>query len=133
MKLSKAQREVVKQRFGGRCAYCGVALGDRWHADHQEPVTRITQWVDGVGFKPTGEMHSPHRDTIENLFPACPPCNIDKGGFYLEDWRERLTKTTATLMRDAPAYRHAKRFGLVAETGAPVVFYFERIDVIAAE
>lgn len=132
MKLSKAERERVRQKFGGRCAYCGCELGDRWHADHQRPVTRLSEWVDDRTpersgyFKQTGEVSNPQHDTIENMFPACPPCNIDKGGYHLEQWRERLQKTIETLMRDAPAYRFAKRYGLVYETGAAVVFHFEK-------
>ncbi len=126
MALTKSQRARVREMFGGRCAYCGCELGDRWHADHIEPVTRLTEWVDGVGFRPTGVMHAPHRDIIENMFPACAPCNIDKGGYRLEDWRKKLQSSTVTLMRDASSYRHAKRFGLVVETGIRVVFYFEK-------
>ena len=40
MKLSKKQREELKQKFGGHCAYCGIELGERWQADHLEPVER---------------------------------------------------------------------------------------------
>lgn len=47
MKLSKAERAALKQKFDGRCAYCGCELGDRWHADHVRPVTRLSEWVAG--------------------------------------------------------------------------------------
>ncbi|TPT11925.1 HNH endonuclease, partial [Acinetobacter baumannii] len=30
MKLNKKQREELKQKFGGHCAYCGELLGDKW-------------------------------------------------------------------------------------------------------
>ena len=40
MKLSKADRETVRMKFGGKCAYCGCDLPERWHADHFEPVVR---------------------------------------------------------------------------------------------
>jgi hypothetical protein len=136
LKLSKAERAALKQKFDGRCAYCGCELGDRWHADHVRPVTRLSEWVEDRTpersgyFKQTGTMHKPEFDGIDNMNPACVPCNMDKGGYHLEQWRERLTSTINTLTRDAPAYRFAKRFGLVVETGAPVVFYFEqRVDL----
>ena len=43
MKLTKAQREQVRLKFGGKCAYCGCDLPERWHADHIEPIGR-TDW-----------------------------------------------------------------------------------------
>lgn len=128
--MNKTQRAEVKRRFDGRCAYCGELLSDRWHADHQHPITRISQWVDGVGFQPTGEILRPDMDTLDNIFPACIACNMDKGGYHLEQWRDRLSRTVEVLMRDAPAYRMARRFGLVRETGAPIAFHFE---IVAGE
>ena len=38
MKLNKKQREKLKQKYGGNCAYCGCELGNKWHADHIEAV-----------------------------------------------------------------------------------------------
>lgn len=58
--------------------------------------------------------------------PACPPCNISKGAMELEVWRNWLAKHVESLNRYHPIYRAAKAYGLVQETGAPVVFYFER-------
>jgi 5-methylcytosine-specific restriction endonuclease McrA len=119
VKLTKAQRATLREMFGGRCAYCGCELGDRWHADHVEAVHR--EW-----WKKGGGVERPEHDTLENLMPACPPCNIDKHAMSLEDWRKKLQRATEVLTRNQPTYRHAKRFGLVVESGAAVVFYFER-------
>lgn len=126
MRLNKADREAIRAKFDGRCAYCGEMLGERWHADHFEAVVRQQTYERGVGFRFTGELLHPQRDTIENLMPACAPCNIDKGPNTLEWWRGKLQRATEVLGRNNPTYRHARRFGLVAETGAPIVFYFER-------
>lgn len=127
MKLTKAQRAEVRGRFDGRCAYCGEALGERWHADHHVAVIRDTRWERGKGFVPTGVLLRPQHDTIENMFPACAPCNIDKGPNTLEWWREKLERACEVLVRNNSTYRHARRFGLVQETGAKIVFYFERL------
>lgn len=116
----------MRLKFAGRCAYCGEQLGERWHADHLLPVVRDCKWVWGKGFVPTGELLRPQHDTIDNMMPACPPCNIDKGSNSLEWWRKKLQDATAVLARNNPTYRHARRFGLVAETGASIRFYFER-------
>jgi hypothetical protein len=106
-------------KFGGLCAYCGKPLGDRWHADHFEPVRR-EWWKSGGGFE------NPQHDTMENMMPACAPCNIDKHAMVLEQWRMKLQRACEVLQNNHATYRHAVRFGLVNETGARVVFHFER-------
>jgi 5-methylcytosine-specific restriction endonuclease McrA len=120
VKLSKSQREVLRNKYAGRCAYCGELLGVRWHADHVEPVLR-QWWVKG-----SPPMDRPERDTFGNLMPACAPCNIDKHAMSLEEWRKKLQRSVDVLARNQPTYRHARRFGLVRETGAQVSFHFER-------
>jgi hypothetical protein len=127
MKLTKAQRAEVRAKFGGRCAYCGEPLGERWHADHHVAVIRDLKFERGKGFVQTGELLRPQHDTLENMFPSCAPCNIDKGPNSLDWWREKLARACEVLTRNNPTYRHARRFGLVQETGAEITFYFERV------
>lgn len=115
-KLTKAQREAVFAMFDGRCAYCGCALGKGWHADHVEPVLRVGP----------GRMERPHNDRPDNFMPACPPCNIDKHRMTLEHWREWLGVRLAALKKQ-PGFKLLSAHGLIAETGAPVVFHFERV------
>ncbi len=133
MKLTKAQRAALREKFGGRCAYCGERLGDRWHADHIEYVERKLIYVPGKGAVCTGEMHRPERDTIENLNPACPPCNIDKHSFDLETWRGMIQRSNEVLTRDVSTFRRAIRYGLVSLSSEPVTFYFERHGITAQE
>lgn len=126
IKLTKSQRAALRQKFSGRCAYCGQELGPRWHADHFEPVQRKSAW-DNKKKKlvATGECGAAEHDNLENLMPACPACNIDKSVLSLEEWRGKLQRATGVLSRNSPTYRHAVRFGLVQETNAKVMFYFE--------
>jgi hypothetical protein len=124
MRLTKQQRSALRERFDGRCAYCGADLGDRWHADHVEPVRR-TDWMRRFGVMREGPDH-PERDTLANLLPACAPCNIDKHSFDLETWRAMVGRRLEVLRQHSSAYRHALRFGLVKEQPAAIVFYFER-------
>lgn len=128
LKLKKAEREQLKQKYDGRCAYCGEPLADRWHVDHLEAVEREFVYKRGKGFVATGKLYRPQNDTLENMMPSCPPCNIDKHSMPLEAWRGKLQRAVDVLTRNNPTYRHAKRFGLVAETGAKVVFYFETVE-----
>ena len=126
MKLSKQQREQVRLRYGGRCAYCGEVLGARWCADHREPVRREMRWVPEVGLRRTGRVQRPEHDHIGNLMPSCAPCNNYKHDHDLETFRRNLQGACGVLSRNQPTYRHAIRFGLVQETQAPIVFFFEK-------
>ena len=136
MAISKQQREQVRKLFDGRCAYCGEPLGERWHADHVQPVRRINNYetvkksngsyILKSNF--TGRLNQPQNESLQNYYPACVPCNLHKSDYSLEQWRVSLQKKTEELMRDSSAYRHAKRFGWVVETGVKVVFYFEKIS-----
>ena len=125
-RLTPKQRAELKQMFDGLCAYCGEELGDRWHADHVEPVLRESLYIRGKGFVASGKILYENRDKIENMMPACISCNIDKGGSTLEGWRMRLADILNVLRRNYPTYRHALRFGFVSENPEPVVFHFER-------
>lgn len=111
--IPKKIREEVYHKYGGQCAYCGCDLPNRWHVDHIEPILRGVSWHKGD-------------NSIENLNPACPSCNISKGGLKLEAWREWIQNHVTSLNRDVNIYKIAKRYGLVTETGARVKFYFER-------
>lgn len=124
MSLSKAQRAALREKFSGRCAYCGQPLGERWHADHIEAVSR--DW-----WKPGAPMSRPHLDVLENMNPSCPPCNIDKHSLSLEAWRQMIQKSNETLARDVSTFRRAVRYGLVALSDAPVTFHFERVAMAA--
>lgn len=126
MKLTKAQREQVRLKFDGKCAYCGCDLPARWHADHIEPVVR-NDWL-----KVPRAADWPERDTIENMNPACPPCNIDKHSLSLESWRQMIERSNEVLMRDVSTFRRALRFKLLEIRPEPVTFYFERLEALQA-
>ncbi len=69
-KISFSKKMAVLGKTGGRCAYCGVGLdGTGFAVDHIHP-----QALGG-------------RHEIDNLLPACPPCNTSKGMKTLEQFR----------------------------------------------
>ena len=148
MNLSKSQRAELRMKFGGKCAYCGCDLPEKgWHADHVEAVRRQWwkdaawrkshavkyEWEDGrfVGHPaPENELRAgierPENDTLDNLFPSCRACNIDKHANTLEGWREQMHNRVGVCRRNYSAFRHAERFGLVQEIKKPIVFWYER-------
>jgi 5-methylcytosine-specific restriction endonuclease McrA len=120
-------RAQVHQKYGGRCAYCGTEITvKQMQMDHFKPIYR--NWGDT---HPLPEHAG--TDTIDNLMPACAPCNRWKSTMPLEDFRAELVAQVERLRRDSAAFRMAERHGLVVPTGNPVVFWFEKFENQAAE
>jgi hypothetical protein len=95
-----------------------------WHADHVQAALRKVKYIDG-SWRYINEFYRPQNDVLENLFPACVACNVDKHTATLEDWRNSLKLRPSFARRYSSAFRFAERFGLVQEIKKPVVFYFE--------
>lgn len=114
MALTKKQRAELRQKFGGRCAYCGCDLGEKWHADHVEPVIRFG-----------GKMVYQERDNIANLVPACHPCNLHKHCNSVEDYRRIIDDGRREFLVSGKG-KALVRMGLVDMKADPVVFWFEQ-------
>ncbi|MDB5199160.1 MAG: hypothetical protein JWO92_1123 [Chitinophagaceae bacterium] len=151
--MKKEDREIVFNKYAGRCAYCGCELQKGWHVDELEPVRRNRKWIPahwGEGLKETAECNSDtHPDTIfrkwndgkwvadgckhpenfniDNQNPACASCNINKHSMSLEQFRESIQQYVQSLNLYSVQYKIAKRYGLIEEINKPVVFYFETI------
>ena len=123
---SAKQKAKLRQKYGGKCAYCGGDL-DRMHADHRDPVIRIDRdpWGKPLPAQDRRMIYG-ERNTVENMEPACAPCNLHKGGMKLEEWRATIARAGEILRRDKSLFRAAERFGVICDTGKPVTFYFER-------
>jgi len=114
MRLNKIQREQLRIKFSGRCAYCGGELGDKWHADHVQPVIRFN-----------GKMLHQERDDISNLVAACHPCNLHKHCSSLEDYRRIIGDGRREFLASGKG-KALVRMGLVSMKPDPVVFWFEK-------
>lgn len=126
-KNTKAQREALRQMFGGRCAYCGEIMV-KMQADHVEPVTRITTDPWGKPLPPSERrLINPARNVVSNMLPACAPCNNSKGGYKLEEWRAMIERAHEIVAREKPIFRTAIRLRTISVTGKPIVFYFEQV------
>lgn len=134
--ITKAQRAALRTKFGGRCAYCGCQLPEKgWHADHVEPVRRDFDVVraPGKGYsvaRSNGKVLHPELHAIENLFPACAPCNLFKATWSIEDMRNEISKQAERARAYSVNFRTAERFGLIEVVDKPVVFWFEIYDEI---
>ncbi|WP_434773723.1 HNH endonuclease [Pantoea agglomerans] len=131
MALTKKQRAELRVKFGGKCAYCGCDLPDKgWHADHVEPIYRGRDFNRSI--TDSGQLEFTSRvaerdalDVADNLNPACKQCNLFKGGYPLEDFRQQIALQTERARAYSVNFRTAERFGLVEVVKRPVVFWFE--------
>ena len=141
MALTKKQRQIVWNKSGGYCWYCGNQLPERgWHADHFEPVIReLTRVKNPAGSMYShrtvcsGAMHKAANDTIENMVPSCAPCNNFKFTFPVEDFRQELEAQIDRARRSSVNFRNAERFGLIEIKPAKVIFWFEKMGLSASQ
>jgi hypothetical protein len=125
---TKKERELIFNKYGGKCAYCGCDLEKGWHIDELMPIRRNHKWDrEKMKMIPDGCMH-PERLNIDNQMPACASCNINKHSDSLEDFRRNITQYVQSLNLYSTQYKIAKRYGLIVEEPKPIVFYFETID-----
>ena len=154
--MKKSDRQLIFDKFGGRCAYCGELLQKGWHVDEIEPVVRKTKYIKahwGDGEKETTgrnwETHPevvfrkwidgkfvsdgcqyPENYHIGNQNPACASCNINKHSMPLESFRDLIAGFMKHLNEVSTQYKIAKRYGLVSENQIEVKFYFETINQV---
>jgi ssDNA-binding Zn-finger/Zn-ribbon topoisomerase 1 len=126
MKLNKQQRELLKNKYGGKCAYCGGELGKRWHADHLKPVHRYAEFNCGKHRFETKGMYKRENDIFLNLLPSCPRCNLAKSDLELEKFRSIFRQRLNSLYEYNNNYKLCKDFGVITENKEPVIFYFEK-------
>lgn len=129
MKLTKKQREVLSQKYDGKCAYCGCELPDRWHADHIEACIRNRSYdYDKQQWAFDGTYEKPENNHIGNFNPACPKCNINKHQMTIEQFRDSIKQYVESLNKYSVQYQMAKKYNLVNESQIEVKFYFETIQ-----
>lgn len=135
MALTRKQREKLRMKFGGRCAYCGCELPEKgWHADHVQAVLRKSEQCMKAAekgifrLKTTGEVFRPEADCPENIFPSCAPCNLLKTTYSLEMFRKQVFLQVERGRRSSVNFRTAERFGLISVVNKPVVFWFEQYE-----
>ena len=111
------KREKVYNKFNGLCSYCGCELNGKFHIDHIQPIVR----------NPRTKVPEQLNESIENLTPACPSCNIMKHSLSIEQFREQIKQFVQSLNKYNNQYKFAKKYGLVTENDIEVKFYFETL------
>jgi 5-methylcytosine-specific restriction endonuclease McrA len=133
MYISKKDRELIKQKFNGLCAYSGTVLEDDWQVDHIKPLLR------GKG---KYKMLFEDRDHIENMIPCQKIINHYKRSLDIETFRSwylgelhlRLSKlpknprTEKTKKRIEYLRKVASYFNITEDKPFNKKFYFETIE-----
>ncbi len=129
--ISKKKREIIKQKYGGLCAYSGTPLLPDWQVEHIQPLVR--NLYDG---SPT----FPQAHCDENLVPVQKIINHYKGSLDLETFRtwflgglhERLRKlpknpkTQKSHNKKRYLLQVASFFDISESKPFSGVFYFEK-------
>ena len=113
MAFSKAVRQAVYEKYGGRCAYCGRKIEYKdMQVDHFIPL-RAWGIEDGKA------------DDFSNLMPSCRMCNHYKRANSLEIFR-RYIKEIPRKLRQNYIYKVGVLYGNVIENEKPIEFFFEK-------
>lgn len=143
-RLTKTEREAVRMKFGGLCAYTGRPLESDWQVDHMisKNSWKYQVYAECAQIKSFEQMERRLKevDNIDNLLPAMRIVNHYKRAFDLEGFRgymlkfhlrlRKLPKTTSlkeTKERIAYMNKVAELFGITTEKPFSGVFYFETI------
>ena len=116
--MKKRVREAAFKKTDGYCYLCGDEITiDNCHIDHKVPLMRNY----GLSKKETERLNH-----IDNLFPACRPCNLLKATFSIEDFRHQLSMQVKRGRKQSINFRTAERFKLITINQNPIKFWFRR-------
>jgi 5-methylcytosine-specific restriction endonuclease McrA len=135
MRISKKDRELIKNKYGGLCAYSGTVLEDDWQVDHIKPIIRNT-YNKGALFE--------NHHNIDNMIPCQKIINHYKRTLDLETFRNwymnelhlRLAKlpknpkVNKSIKRKEYLLKVASYFGITENNPFNKIFYFEKINNI---
>lgn len=122
--MTKKERQLVFDKYGGKCAYCGCELQKGWHVDHIQPA--FHNWSDEEVNRFLKQDRG--ENSIENYNPACPRCNRWKGTWSIEQFRNEISLQLERLERDSAPFRMARDYGLIKTTDIEVKFYYETLS-----
>lgn len=117
------KREIIFNKFGGRCAYCGCEIKLKgFHVDH---LISLCEYRNKIQYY-VNQNFNPHK--IENLMPSCASCNNYKRAHSLSYFRSEIENQVIRQRKRNPMFRLAERFCQISCHPKPVVFFFESFN-----
>ena len=116
-RISKKTRELVLNKYGGKCAYCGCDL------------TLSTMQVDHIKSVYASSLENHYveiqDDSLENLNPSCRQCNFYKGTLDIEQFRDKIKTILYVTCQNTFQAKLAKKLGMMKVEQFDK-FYFEK-------
>ena len=133
------KKSIIKDKFGGKCAYTGKDLGDDWQIDHVESKN-YNKYKRAYIAKNLNDLIQ-QVDSNDNLVPALRIVNHYKRGFNLEGFRDYMLsfhKRLAKLPKKTRLEKTKKRIKYMNEVANAFdisvdkpfggIFYFESFN-----
>lgn len=132
MYISKKDREIIRMKFGGKCAYSGTELESDWQVEHIEPIVR--NWYNN-----TVVFEKNHN--LDNMVPVQKLINHYKHSYSLDDLRNWLLGGLHERLKKVPKHPRSEKsqrkkdyilrvagyFGITIDKPFDRIFYFEKI------
>jgi len=132
MGISKQKRELVKNKFNGKCGYTGTELNEDWEVDHIFPKWMFQFFPDTIA----------SINDIDNLIPTQKIINHYKRSYDLEGFRKYMNSFHIRLNklpknpRTKKSIKHKKYmieisnlFNITTENPFCGKFYFEKFNI----
>ena len=117
-RIPKKTRELVLNKYGGKCAYCGCDLTlSNMQVDHIKSV--YNSCIEN------GYVYI-QDDSFENLNPSCRQCNFYKGTLNIEQFRNKIKTILYETCQNTFQAKLAKKLGMMKVTQFDK-FYFEKL------
>ena len=117
-RIPKKIRELVLNKYGGKCAYCGCDLTlSTMQVDHIKSVYKSCLENGYVYIQD---------DSLENLNPSCRQCNFYKGTLNIEQFRNKIKTILYRTFQSTFQAKLAKKLGMMKVTQFDK-FYFEKL------
>ncbi len=109
----KFNRELILNKYDGRCAYCGCELNLK------------TMQVDHISCQFESKLTKDELHHIDNLNPACNMCNYYKQDFSIEQFREQFS-FLITRLKKVFIFRLCIKYNLIQfKENNEIKFYYE--------
>ena len=117
-RIPKKTREIVLNKYGGKCAYCGCELTiSTMQVDHIKSVYKSCL--------ENGYVYT-QDDSFDNLNPSCRQCNLYKGTLDIEQFRNKIKTILYETCQNTFQAKLAKKLGMMKVVQFDK-FYFEKL------